>query len=488
MADLLELSLDHLSAGFRVGDFTPSDYLTAIQRQIADVDPGIHAFLHVDSSAARESAANSGGRGALAGIPFAAKDNIVALDGPTTCGSRMLEGFHSPYDATAIERLKKAGGLLVGKCNLDEFAMGSSTEHSAFGPTRNPWDITRVPGGSSGGSAAAVAARMVPFALGSETGGSVRQPASLCGVLGLKPTYGRISRRGLVAFSSSLDQIGIVTRTASDCAHVLSAIAGHDAQDSTSSTRPVDEYLRGIGDGVGGLRVGVVADSLTGLPASTRDNFDSALAVLRNGGARVVEILMPTLGQAIAVYYIIANAEASANLARFDGVRFGHRSSQAVDLKDLYLSSRGEGFGSEVKRRIMLGTFALSSGYHEAYYGRAQKIRSMMCGDFRRAFEQVDVLASPTTPSGAFRVGEKVGDPLEMYLSDVFTAPANLVGVPALTVPSGFDPQGLPLGFQLTGSHFSERLLLRAAHFFENETLFGRRRPPAADRINRPLP
>jgi len=477
MNDLLEFSLDQLSAGFASGEFSRADYLASVEQQIAAVDPALHAFLHVDSSEAAASMKTVHEGGPITGIPFAAKDNIVAVGGPTTCASRMLEGFRSPYDATAIARLKKAGSLLIGKCNLDEFAMGSSTEHSAFGPTLNPWDTSRVAGGSSGGSAAAVAARMVPFALGSETGGSVRQPASLCGVFGLKPSYGRVSRRGLVAFASSLDQIGIVTRTARDCAYVLSAIAGHDELDSTSSRTPVPDYAEGIDGGVRGLRVGIVRECLGGLSAATRENFDQAIAVLLAGGAEVIDVSVPSMQHAIAVYYIIANAEASANLSRFDGVRYGHRSSETGNLKNLYVASRGEGFGPEVKRRIMLGTFALSSGYYDAYYGRAQKIREIMRSDFEHAFRAVDVLATPTTPSGAFKIGEKVNDPLEMYLSDIFTAPANLVGCPAVSVPSGFDGQGLPLGLQLTATHFAEKLLFRVSHFYEGETGFHKLRP-----------
>ena len=417
--------------------------------------------------------------GAAEGQPIAVKDNIVTTDMPTTCASRILSNFVSPFDATAVARLRAAGASIVGKTNLDEFAMGSSTEHSAFGPTRNPWDPSRVAGGSSGGSAAAVAARMVPAALGSETGGSVRQPAAFCGVVGLKPTYGRVSRWGLVAFASGLDQIGIVTKTVRECAELLGVIAGSDAMDSTSSPRPVDDYAADLGAGVRGLRFGVVREAVEKLEGEVRTNFDEALAVLRGGGAIVEEASVPTLRYAIAIYYIVANAEASANLARFDGVRYGHRSAQSPTLDDLYFHSRGEGFGAEVKRRIMLGTFALSSGYYDAYYGRAQSVRARMRHDFGKAFHRFDYLVTPTTPEPAFPIGAKTADPLSMYLSDVFTAPANLVGIPAIAVPSGFSKEGLPLSLQIMGPHFSERALFRAAAFFEGETGWWGRRPAA---------
>jgi len=408
---------------------------------------------------------------------IAIKDNIVTTDMPTTCASRILSNFLSPFDATVVARLRAAGIAIAGKTNLDEFAMGSSTEHSAFGPTRNPWDPTRVAGGSSGGSAAAVAAGMVPAALGSETGGSVRQPAAFCGVVGLKPTYGRVSRWGLVAFASGLDQIGIVTKKVSECAELLGIIAGKDPMDSTSSRQPVDDYAADLGAGVRGLRFGVVREAVEQLEGEVRANFDEALAVLRGGGAIVEEASVPTLGYAIAIYYIVANAEASANLARFDGVRYGHRSAHAPTLDALYFNTRGEGFGAEVKRRIMLGTFALSSGYYDAYYGRAQSVRARMRHDFGEAFAKFDYLITPTTPEPAFPIGAKTEDPLAMYLSDVFTAPANLVGIPAIAVPSGFSKEGLPLSLQIMGPHFNERALFRAAGFFEGETGWWRRKP-----------
>lgn len=444
---------------------TPREYVDECLRAIERHNGTLNAFLHVNPDAPAGS------------LPIGVKDNIVTSDMPATCGSRILEGFRSPFDATAIARLRAGGASIVGKTNLDEFAMGSSTEHSAFGPARNPWDPTRVPGGSSGGSAAAVAARLVPAALGSETGGSVRQPAALCGVVGLKPTYGRISRLGLVAFASSLDQIGIVTKTTRDCAEVLGIIAGHDPLDSTSSRESSGEYTRDLEAGVRGLRFGIVREALERLEGEVRVNFDAAVDVLRRGGAVVEEASVPTIGYAIAIYYIVANAEASANLSRFDGIRYGHRSARARTLEDVYLDSRGEGFGAEVKRRIMLGTFALSSGYYDAYYGRAQRVRAKLRHEFAEAYRSFDYLITPTTPEAAFPVGAKTDDPLSMYLSDIFTAPANLVGIPAIAVPSGFSAEGLPLSLQIMGPHFGEAALFRAASFFERETQYWKRAP-----------
>jgi aspartyl-tRNA(Asn)/glutamyl-tRNA(Gln) amidotransferase subunit A len=435
--------------------------LAAIDR----LNPKLNAFLHV-------------ARDAGDGMPVAVKDNIVATGMPTTCASRILGNFRSPFDATAVARLRGAGCSVIGKTNLDEFAMGSSTEHSAFGPARNPWDPSRVPGGSSGGSAVAVAARMVSAALGSETGGSVRQPAALCGVVGLKPTYGRISRNGLVAFGSSVDQIGIIAKTVRECADFLGMIAGHDPLDSTSATSDVDDYTADLDAGVRGLRFGVVREAVDKLEGEVRANFDDALKVLRDGGAVVEDVSVPAIGYAIAIYYIIANAEASANLSRFDGIRFGHRSDRAKSLREVYFESRGEGFGDEVKRRIMLGTFALSSGYYDAYYGHAQAVRAKLRADFDTAFARFDHLLTPTTPEPAFPIGAKTDDPLAMYLSDIFTAPANLVGIPAIAVPSGFSREHLPLSLQIMSPHFAERAMLRAANFFERETNYRREAPP----------
>jgi len=455
VSDLLELPWHEART-----QASPREYLDACLAAIDARDPNLHAFLHVNREAVGE------------GLPIAVKDNIVTTDMPTTCASRILGTFVSPFDATAVTLLRARGAAIVGKTNLDEFAMGSSTEHSAFGPTRNPWDPNCVAGGSSGGSAAAVAARMVPAALGSETGGSLRQPAALCGVVGVKPTYGRVSRWGLVAFASGLDQIGIVTKTVRESAEVLGIIAGHDEMDSTSSVQPVDDYTADLDAGVRGMRFGVVREALEQLTGEVRDNFDAAVATLRGMGAVVEEASVPTIGYAIAVYYIVANAEASANLSRFDGIRYGRRSPNARTLGEVYSDSRGEGFGAEVKRRIMLGTFALSSGYYDAYYGRAQRVRARMRHDFAQAFTKFDFLITPTTPEPAFPIGAKTDDPLSMYLSDIFTAPANLVGVPAIAVPSGFAKSGLPLSLQITAPHFGERAMFRAAAAYERETKF----------------
>jgi aspartyl-tRNA(Asn)/glutamyl-tRNA(Gln) amidotransferase subunit A len=446
---------------------SPAEYVAESRRAIGKSNGALNAFLRVSDAA----------NGAF---PIAIKDNIVTTEMPTTCASRILEGFISPFDATVIQRLRANGAAIMGKTNLDEFAMGSSTEHSAFGATRNPWDATRVAGGSSGGSAAAVAARMVPAALGSDTGGSVRQPAALCGIVGVKPTYGRVSRYGLVAFGSSLDQIGTLTKTVREGAELLRVIAGHDPLDSTSSPREVDDYPADCDRGVRDLRVGVISEGLDKLSEETRKNFDAAVDVLRRGGAKIADVHIPSIPHSIAIYYVVANAEASANLSRFDGIRYGLRSNDGrgrQSLHELYFASRGAGFGPEVKRRIMLGTFALSSGYYDAYYGRAQRVRQQLRSEFDAAFHDYDVLLSPTSPEPAFRLGEKIDDPLTMYLNDIFTAPANLAGLPAMSIPSGFTATGLPLALQVTAPHFGERVMFRAASYFENETGYWKRTP-----------
>jgi aspartyl-tRNA(Asn)/glutamyl-tRNA(Gln) amidotransferase subunit A len=447
----------------------PADAEAPLERSLNRIerrDAELHAFLHHDAAAVRQAAGESKA-GPLANIPVAVKDNIVTLGTPTTCGSRMLETFRSPFDATVVARLRAAGAVVVGKTNLDEFAMGSSTEHSAFGVTRNPWDLSRVAGGSSGGSAAAVAAGMASVALGSETGGSVRQPAAFCGVLGFKPTYGRISRSGLVAFASSLDQVGIFSTTAEEAARTFGVVAGHDPADSTTSAEPVGDPTAAIGQGIRGLRFAFIREMVEPLQGDVRDNFARSVDFLRSAGAVVEEVSIESVRYAIAIYYIVANAEASANLARFDGVRYGRRSPGSNSLRALYTRSREEGFGAEVKRRIMLGTFALSSGYYEAYYGRAQAVRSLMRREMMAALSNYDILLSATTPSPAFRIGEKAGDPLAMYLSDIFTAPANLVGIPAVAIPSGLSADGLPLSLQMMARPFDEARLFGAAAFFE---------------------
>mgnify|MGYP001243076265 FL=1 len=447
--------------------------LDAIERDDRGPD-GLNAFLTVDRAAAEAAAAaadamrGSEGKKPLLGVPVAVKDNICTLGLPTTCGSRILEGYRSPFEATAIRKLREAGAVVVGKTNLDEFAMGSSTENSAFGPTRNPHDHARVPGGSSGGSAAAVAAGMVPAALGSETGGSVRQPASFCGVVGIKPTYGRVSRYGLVAFASSLDQIGTFGRTVEDAALLLEVISGHDRFDSTTADRPAPDLTSRMYDGIEGLVVGVPKEYFPAeLDAGIASLCREAIERLRAAGAVIREVSLPHSRYAIPTYYILAPAEASSNLARFDGVHYGLRAPGASSTAAVYDESRSIGFGAEVKRRIMLGTYVLSAGYHDQYYGRAQRVRALIARDFRRVFDDgVDVIFTPTTPSVAFRVGERVDDPYQMYLADIFTATANLTGIPGISVPIG-TVDGLPAGGQFLANHWDEATMVRAAAALE---------------------
>jgi len=454
-------------------------------RRLESHDPNIGAFLSHDRVRSLRRAlvvdgAVSRGEwvGPLAGVPVAVKDNLCASFGLTTCGSRILESFRSTYDAHVVERLESAGAIVIGKTNLDEFAMGSSCEHSAFFPTRNPWDATRVAGGSSGGSAAAVAARIVPAAMGSDTGGSIRLPASFCGVTGLKPAYGRVSRYGLVAFASSLDQIGPITTDARDAALVLSVIAGHDARDSTSVKAPVPDYVSSLEESPHSVRVGLSEEYFAeGLGDSVRRAVMEGVEHLRRDGAEIVYIHLPHMKYATACYYLIASSEASSNLARFDGVHYGYRTESPQDMFELYTGTRGEGFGKEVKRRIMLGTFALSSGYYDAYYLKALKVRTLIQRDFDRAFEQVDVIASPVAPTTAFGLGEKSRDPLAMYLSDIYTISANLAGLCAISVPCGFDDRGMPIGLQLMGRAFGEEKLLAVAHRYQSLTNHHRQAP-----------
>ena len=469
----------------RSGALRAEEAAQAALASIAAVEPKIDAFLHVLEERAVEraravDAAVEAGRdpGPLAGVPVALKDVLGLAGIPTTCGSRILEGYRPLFTATAVARLEAAGAVIVGKTNMDEFAMGSSTENSAYKETRNPWDATRVPGGSSGGSAAAVAAGMVPLALGTDTGGSIRQPAALCGVVGLKPTYGRVSRYGLVAFASSFDQIGPLTRSVEDAALAASVLAGCDPLDATTAVEPVPDFPQGLEGGATGLRIGVPRAFLGGgVEAGTLAAFETALRALAGLGATIVEVSLPTLPHAIATYYLIATAEASSNLARFDGVRYGLRAGHARDLASLYGDTRDRGFGPEVKRRILLGTFALSAGYYDAYYARAQKARALVRRDFAQAFETCDVVATPTSPTPAFRLGEKSDDPLQMYLADIFTVPANLAGLPGLSVPCGFSG-GLPVGLQLVGRAFDEAALLRLGHAYERATPHHEARPP----------
>jgi len=444
--------------------------------RVESVEPKIRAFLSIRpeeslAEAARIDGLRSGGgdAGALGGVPIALKDIIGVRGWTTTCGSRILERYVPVYDATAVERLRRAGAIILGKANMDEFAMGSSTEHSAFGPTRNPWDITRVPGGSSGGAAAAVAAREVPGAFGTDTGGSVRQPAALTGTVGLKPTYGRVSRYGLVAFASSLDQIGPIARGVSDCARLLQEVAGHDPNDMTTSRREIPDYVAAASRGVKGLRVGLPGEYYPeGLDGEVAASLARCREILEAAGATTVPISLPHTRYAVAAYYIVATAEASSNLARYDGVRYGLRAPNPESLRTMYETTRASGFGEEVKRRIMLGTYVLSAGYYDAYYLKAQKVRALIRRDFENAFASCDLLAVPTVPEPAFRIGEKIENPLSMYLSDIFTVTANLAGVPALSVPSGFTRSGLPLGCQLIGNFFDEPTLFAAARVIED--------------------
>jgi aspartyl-tRNA(Asn)/glutamyl-tRNA(Gln) amidotransferase subunit A len=452
------------------------------------LDPQLHAFLFTRREAALAEAdeadarrARGQARSALDGLPIALKDNIVQAGEPASCASRILAGYVSPFDATVVERLRAAGVVIVGRTNLDEFAMGSSTENSCAGPTRNPWDLERSPGGSSGGSAAAVAAGIVPAALGSDTGGSIRQPAALCGVVGMKPSYGRVSRYGLVAFASSLDQIGPIAHTAADCALLLETIAGHDPKDSTSLPEPAPSLMRTLDGDVSGLTLGLLreADDPSGVAPGVRSRVHEAVAELERAGAKLREVSLPHMRYAIAVYYLIATAEASSNLARYDGVRYGHRAADgAGGVTALYERTRAEGFGAEVKRRILLGTYVLSAGYYDAYYKKAQQVRTLLRRDFEAAFAGCDAIVLPTTPETAFRLGEKSSDPLALYLSDVFTVSANLAGLPGVSIPCGLDA-GLPVGLQILGRPLEDATVLRIADAYQRRTAHHLARPPA---------
>ena len=444
-------------------------------------NPSLNAFLTIAGERALERAAvvdRERRDGPLAGVPVAVKDNILTRGIVTTAASRMLERFVPPYDASVVRRLEEAGAVIVGKTNCDEFAMGSSTENSAFGPSRNPWNREYIPGGSSGGSAVAVAAGMTPVALGSDTGGSIRQPASLCGVVGLKPTYGRVSRYGLIAFASSLDQIGPLTRTAYDAALVLSVLAGPDTHDATAANERVPDYASELTGDIGGLRLGVPRKMLAqGVDDAVRTCFDGALEIFRARGAELVDIDLPHASYAIATYYIVATAEASSNLARYDGVRYGYRAQDAGDLREMYEKTRRQGFGPEVKRRIMLGTYVLSAGYYDAYYLKAQRVRTLVRRDYEEAFQRVDAVVMPTSPTPAFKIGDRVEDPLQLYLVDVFTVSANLAGLPALSVPCGLTPGRLPIGLQMIGKPFDEAILLRLGDAYERDTIWWKTGP-----------
>ncbi|MCW5827980.1 MAG: Asp-tRNA(Asn)/Glu-tRNA(Gln) amidotransferase subunit GatA [Deltaproteobacteria bacterium] len=484
-ADLCHLSIGELGALLREKKVSASEVLEAHLKRVETLDPKVGAFLHVNAEQAMAQARHAqelldGGRGvtALTGIPVGIKDVIVMDGTPSTAASRILSAFKGTYDATVVRKLHAAGAVCFGKLNMDEFAMGSSTENSSVKKTLNPWDLDCVPGGSSGGSAAAVAAGFCPVSIGSDTGGSIRQPAAFCGVVGLKPTYGRVSRFGVIAFASSLDQLGPFARTVADAAHLLEFMSGFDDLDSTSVDRPVPNYAAAADRGVKGLRLGVPKEYfIDGMDAEVEAAVRGALAELEKQGAKLVEVSLPHTKYAVATYYIVATAEASSNLARYDGVRFGHRAKDPKDIFDLYVRSRGEGFGPEVKRRIMLGTFCLSSGYYDAYYRKAQQLRWLIRQDFLEAFKTCDAIVSPVTPTAAFRFGEKAADPIQMYLSDIFTISCNLAGLPGVSVPCGFTSKSLPVGLQVLARHFAEETLVQVGGAYERATDWHKRRP-----------
>lgn len=485
--ELLKLNCTQLRDAIKKGSVKSADATEAVFAQIEKYDKKVAAFLSTfkEESLKRakeidEKISKGKSVGSLAGVPIAVKDNMCTTFGTTTCASKILENFHSPYNATVIDKLLAADAVIIGKTNLDEYAMGSSTENSGFKITANPWDYSRVPGGSSGGSAAAMAAKMCFAALGSDTGGSIRQPASFCGVTGLKPTYGRVSRYGLVAYGSSLDQIGPLTSDVSDCALMLNVISGHDEKDSTSvdeKISPLCDFSAKLNEPVKNLRVAVVPKLFEGADSEVVEAVKNAVEIYRKLDAEIIEMQMPHFEYAIAAYYLIATAEASSNLARYDGVHYGHRTKNPADYIEVYSKSRNEAFGQEVKRRIMLGTYALSSGYYDAYYLKALKVRNLIRNDFTAAFQKADCIIMPTSPTTAFKIGEKTADPLQMYLADVYTIAINLAGVPAISVPCGFDKKNLPIGLQIIGSTFEEEKLLRIAKMFESQTDFHKRKP-----------
>ncbi|MEN2467846.1 Asp-tRNA(Asn)/Glu-tRNA(Gln) amidotransferase subunit GatA [Ornithinibacillus sp. JPR2-1] len=480
---LFDHSIKEIEAKLHNKEITVSDLVDTSYKRIHEVEDKVHAFLTLDEENARAKAkeldSETDATAKLFGIPAGIKDNIVTKGLRTTCASQFLRNFEDPlYDATVVEKLNQEKSVTIGKLNMDEFAMGSSNENSGFTPTRNPWNTDYVPGGSSGGSAAAVAAGEVLFSLGSDTGGSIRQPAAFCGVVGLKPTYGLVSRFGLVAFASSLDQIGPLTRTVEDNARVLEVIAGHDPMDSTSANVEVPSYTEALTGDVKGLKIAVPKEYLAeGVNPEVKEAVLAALKVYESLGATWDEVSLPHSKYAVATYYLLSSSEASANLSRFDGVRYGVRSENAENMIDMFKKSRSEGFGEEVKRRIMLGTFALSSGYYDAYYKKAQKVRTLIKNDFEKIFEEYDVVIGPTTPTPAFKVGEKINDPLTMYANDILTIPVNLAGVPGISIPCGLSPEGLPIGLQIIGKHFDERTVFRAAHAFEQATDHHTKRP-----------
>jgi aspartyl-tRNA(Asn)/glutamyl-tRNA(Gln) amidotransferase subunit A len=454
-------------------DYEPPEVLNSVFKRIDSVEKDIKAFVTINKNA---DARNK--KGKLAGIPVLIKDNICVKDEETTCGSRILKGFKPPYDATVTKRLRDEGAVLIGKANMDEFAFGSSCETSCYGPTKNPWDLERIPGGSSGGSASAVAADETIIALGSDTGGSIRQPASLCGVVGLKPTYGRVSRYGLIAFASSLDQIGPITKDVRDAAITLNVIAGYDEMDSTSVDMPVPDYTKSLIKDVSGLRIGVPKEYfIEGIDKEVEASVRKAIDLFKDLGAKITDISLPHTQYAVSTYYIVAPAEASSNLARFDGVQYGFRAEGANDLIDMYIKTRSKGFGNEAKRRILLGTYCLSTGYYDAYYLKAQKVRTKIKEDFDDAFKSCDCIITPTAPTPAFKIGEKVDDPLSMYLSDIFTISANLAGLPAMSIPCGFSKDDLPIGLHILAKPFDEETIFRVAYTFEQNTDYHKKSP-----------
>jgi aspartyl-tRNA(Asn)/glutamyl-tRNA(Gln) amidotransferase subunit A len=472
------LTIPELRAKLQSGAVKAREVVDALASRVEAVDPKLKAYLHVDAGKARAEAEKADSALPLGGVPIAIKDVINVQGDPCTCASKILQGYVAPYDATVITKLRAAGAVLFGRTNMDEFAMGSSTENSSWGVTRNPWDLERIPGGSSGGSAAAVGGHEAFAALGSDTGGSIRQPAALCSCVGLKPTYGRVSRYGLVAFASSLDQIGTFTKTTEEAAMLLEIISGHDPMDNTSIDRPVPKYTHALHQGVKGLRLGVPKEYfIEGIDPEVEKAVCAAIEEYKSQGAEIVEVSLPHTKYAVAVYYIIATAECSANLARFDGVRYGKRAANPKDILDMYGRTRAEGFGAEVKRRIILGTYVLSSGYYDAYYNRAQKVRQMIAEDFRLAFEQCDALLTPTSPTAAFKIGERTQDPLQMYLADIFTIAVNLAGICGVSIPCGFTSNKLPIGLQIIGPKWGEETMLRVAHAYEQATPWHKERP-----------
>ena len=482
--ELHKLTIHELQKKLVSGEITATDLMQDTFKRIDAVEKDIHAYIMLLRESALEEAQKAdiqikaGNIKQLSGIPLAIKDICCTKDITTTCGSRILQNFIPPYDGTAIEKLRAAGAIFTGKTNMDEFAMGSSTETSYFGITRNPWDLTRIPGGSSGGSAAAVAADECIASIGSDTGGSIRQPAALCGVVGLKPTYGRVSRFGLIAFASSLDQIGPFTKDVEDCAIMLGTLAGYDNRDSTSVNIEVPDYTQFLNRAIDGWKVGIPKEYfIDGIDNDVELAIESVIKTVESNGAKCVEISLPHTEYCLAVYYIIAPAEASSNLARYDGVRYGFRATEFSDLLDMYKKTRSQGFGAEVKRRIMLGTYVLSSGYYDAYYKKASQVRALIKQDFTNAFEKCDVILTPTTPGAAFKIGEKTDDPLQMYLSDIFTISTNLAGIPGISVPCGYTGDGLPIGVQFLANHFEEGKLLQISSLYEKAAKFDKRRP-----------